>query len=25
MLDLNETLYTHAWWWEEEAYWYWGL
>ena len=22
MLDLNETWYTHAWWWEEEAYWY---
>jgi hypothetical protein len=23
-LDLNETWYTHARWWEEEAYWYWG-
>ena len=25
MSDLNETWYTHAWWWEEEAYRYWGL
>ena len=25
MSDLNESWYTHAWWWEEEAYWYWGL
>ena len=24
MSDLNESWYTHAWWWEEEAYWYWG-
>jgi hypothetical protein len=21
MKDLNETWYTYAWWWEEEAYW----
>jgi hypothetical protein len=25
MLDINEACYTHAWWWKEEAYWYWGL
>jgi hypothetical protein len=25
MSDLNESWYTHAWWWEEEAYWDLGL
>jgi hypothetical protein len=25
MSDLNETWYTHGWWWMEDAYWYWDL
>ena len=25
MEDINETWYTYVCWWEEEAYWYWGL